>query len=79
MSWYAGCTISYARITGDRLQVANAGVNEIGDYTTPKVKDGKLEKPVVSTIDINLMGTIYSKYDPINGICDNRFICMLIS
>ena len=45
----------------DRLQVANAGVNETGDYIAPKVKDGKLEKPTMTTIDVNLMGTVYSE------------------
>ncbi|KAF9778396.1 NAD(P)-binding protein [Thelephora terrestris] len=42
--------------------VANAGINETGDYTTPKVKDGKLEKPTMTTIDVNLMGTAYTTH-----------------
>ena len=48
------------------LQVANAGVNEIGDYFTPKVKNGKPEKPTMATVDINLLGLIYSKNHPFN-------------
>ena len=43
------------------LQVANAGVNEIGDYFTPKIKNGKPEKPAMATVDVNLSGSIYSK------------------
>ena len=52
-----------------RLQIANAGVNEIGNYYTPKVKNGKLEKPTVATVDVNLLGSIYSKNYPFNGVC----------
>ena len=51
------------------LQVANAGVNEIGDYYTPKVKNGKPEKPAMATVDINLLGSIYSKNYPFDCIC----------
>lgn len=58
----------------DRFQVANAGVNEIGDYLVPKVKNGKLEKPTTATLDVNLLGPIYSKDDPINPR-DTDFIC----
>jgi hypothetical protein len=43
------------------LQVANAGVNEVGDYVTPKVKNGKPEKPSVATVGVNFLGSIYSK------------------
>lgn len=46
------------------FQVANAGVNEIGDYLTPRVKNGQLEKPTMATVDVNLTGSIYSKSDP---------------
>ena len=49
-----------------RLQIANAGVNEIGDYLTPKFKNGKPEKPAMATVDVNLLGSIYSKDSPIN-------------
>lgn len=51
------------------LQVANAGVNEIGDYFAPKVKNGKLEKPTVTTVDVNLLGPIYSKNYALNYTC----------
>ena len=51
------------------LQVANAGVNETGNYFTPKVKNGKPEKPTVATVDVNLLGSIYSKGYPFNYIC----------
>ena len=57
------------------LQVANAGVNEIGDFFTPKVKNGKPKKPAVATLDINLLGSIYSKDDPLNDIRDIHLIC----
>ena len=49
-----------------RLQIANAGVNEIGDYLTPKFKNGKPEKPAMATVDVNLLGSIYSKVNPID-------------
>ncbi|KAF9646620.1 NAD(P)-binding protein [Thelephora ganbajun] len=42
--------------------VANAGVNEIGDYFTPIVKNGKPEKPTMATVDINLLGSIYTAH-----------------
>jgi hypothetical protein len=41
-------------------QVANAGVNEVGSFWKPKVENGKLVKPSTATVDINLVGTIYS-------------------
>lgn len=41
-------------------QVANAGVNEIGSFWKPKLENGKLVKPSTATVDINLVGTIYS-------------------
>ena len=53
-------------MTIHRLQIANAGVNEVGDYFTPKFKNGKPEKPVMATVDVNLLGSIYSKDNPIN-------------
>jgi hypothetical protein len=56
------------------LQVANAGVNEIGDYLTPKVKNGKPEKPTVATVDVNLLGTIYSERSPIDRVRHNHLI-----
>jgi len=55
-------------VTEYHLQVANAGVNEIGDYFTPKVKNGQLQKPTMATVDINLLGSIYSKDDPTSYI-----------
>ena len=59
------------RVTIFLLQVANAGVGEIGNYFTPKVKGGgKLEKPAIGTVDVNLLGTIYSKCNLINDIRD---------
>lgn len=57
------------------LQVANAGVNEIGDFSTPKVKNGKPKEPTVATLDINLLGSIYSKDDPFNDIRGILLIC----
>jgi len=53
-----------------RLQVANAGVNEIGDYFTPKVKNGQPQKPTTATVDVNLLGSIYSESDPIGYTCN---------
>jgi hypothetical protein len=41
-------------------QVANAGVNEIGSFWKPKLENGKPLKPSTATVDINLVGTIYS-------------------
>ena len=50
-------------------------MNEIGDYFTPQIKNGKLEKPTVTTVDVNLMGMIYSKDGPTNGKCDKHLTC----
>ena len=74
--WYAGRSVDCARMTTRRFQVANAGVNEIGDYCTPKVKNGKPEKPTMITVDINLLGSLYSKYDSIG---DTRDIHLIVS
>jgi hypothetical protein len=49
-------------------------VDETGDYFTPKVKNGKPEKPAMATVDVNLLGPIYSKYDILSDIFDNRLI-----
>jgi hypothetical protein len=43
-------------------------VPEVGNYITPTVKNGVPEKPVVTTLNTNLVGTIYSKGDPTNII-----------
>ena len=67
--WYARHFIACARVTVHRLQVANAGVNEIGEYFTPKVKNGQLQKPTMATVDVNLLGSIYSKSNPANYTC----------
>ena len=48
-------------------------MNEIGDYFTPKVKDGKPEKPSMVTVDINLLGLIYSKKYLSNRGCPFTF------
>ena len=62
--------VDCARMTMRYLQVVNAGVNEIGDYFTPKVRNGKPEKPTVTTVDVNLLGSLYSKGDPVNHMFD---------
>ena len=48
-------------------------MNEIGDYFKPKIKDGKPEKPNMTTVDINLLGLIYSKTYPSNHGCPLTF------
>jgi len=45
-------------------------VNEIGDYFTPKFRNGKPQKPAVATVDVNLLGSIYSKGDLANHPCN---------
>jgi hypothetical protein len=72
--WYDGCSVDCARMTTRRFQVANAGVNEVGDYCTPKIKNGKPEKPTMITVDINLLGSLYSKYGSINDTRDIHLI-----
>lgn len=67
--WYVRYSVADTRTTMHFLQVANAGVNEIGDYFTPKVKNGKPEKPTMATVNINLLGLIYSKSYPFNYMC----------
>ena len=63
-----------APVTTRRFQVANAGVNEVGDYFTPKVKNGQVQKPGMATVDVNLLGSIYSKNDPTSYTCGGYFI-----
>ena len=65
-----GCT----RVTLRLLQVANAGVGETGEYFMPRVKNGKPEKPIMATVDVNLLGTIYSEDNSIYGEYDNYLI-----
>lgn len=50
------------------FQIANAGVNEVGNFSTPKIKNGKPEKPPITTVDVNLLGSIYSKDNRINRV-----------
>ncbi|KAF7983815.1 hypothetical protein HWV62_19063 [Athelia sp. TMB] len=42
--------------------VANAGVNEMGEFLKPQEKDGKPVKPTFKTLDINLTGSLYTAY-----------------
>ena len=77
--WYARHSIRRACVTVHRLQVANAGVNEIGEYFTPRVKNGQLQKPTMATVDVNLLGSIYSKSNPANYTCYGCLIRVLSS
>lgn len=61
------------------LQVANAGVGEIGDYLTPKVKNGKPEKPNVTTVNVNFLGLIYSENHPFDYTCVIYLVCICSS
>ena len=40
---------------------ANAGVSEVGNFL--QREDGEPKKPVLKTVDINLVGTLYSEFD----------------
>ena len=42
------------------IVVPNAGVNEIGFFSAPQLKDGKPVKPSMKTMEINLFGVLYS-------------------
>jgi hypothetical protein len=44
------------------FQVPNAGVAEIGRFDTMKWSNGKPIKPTTKTLDINLLGVLYSMY-----------------
>lgn len=54
------------------IVVANAGVNEVGSFWTPKVENGKLVKPSTATVDINLVGTIYTAHLALHFLDVNR-------
>lgn len=49
---------------GNRVDVvmANAGINEGGPVTVVDLDEEKPSRPELKTLDINLSGTIYSKY-----------------
>ncbi|KAF9645486.1 NAD(P)-binding protein [Thelephora ganbajun] len=52
--------------------VANAGVNEIGSFWKPKLENGKPTKPSLSTVNINLVGTIYTAHLALHYLDVNR-------
>jgi len=54
------------------IVVANAGVNEIGSFWKPEIQDGKPVKPSTATVDINLVGTIYTAHLALHYLDVNR-------
>ncbi|PPQ66321.1 hypothetical protein CVT26_011152 [Gymnopilus dilepis] len=44
------------------IVVPNAGVNEIGFFSAPQLKDGKPVKPSMKTMEINLFGVLYTAH-----------------
>lgn len=42
------------------IVVPNAGINERGFFDTPQFKDGKPIKPDMLTLEVNLLGVLYS-------------------
>lgn len=46
----------------NKHQVPNAGVGERGSFSSTKLVDGKPIKPLFKTLDINLIGAMYSKH-----------------
>lgn len=46
----------------------NAGVSEIGAYDTVTFHEGKPVKPNTATLDVNLIGVLYSKYQVVDII-----------
>jgi len=54
------------------IVVANAGVNEIGSFWNPKFENGKPLKPSTATVDINLVGTIYTAHLALHYLNVNR-------
>ena len=43
------------------MQVPNAGVAELGTFNRPQLIDGKLIQPLFKTLEINLVGVMYSQ------------------
>jgi hypothetical protein len=43
------------------MQVPIAGVTELGSFTTPRLINGKLIRPLFKTLEINLVGVMYSQ------------------
>jgi len=54
------------------IVVANAGVNEIGSFWKPKLENGRPVKPSTATVDINLVGTIYTAHLALHYLDVNR-------
>ena len=77
--WYVGSSVGCACMMVHYSQVANAGVNEMGEYFTPKIKNGQLQKPTMATVDVNLSGSIYSKSDPTSHKCGSGLIGVCFS
>jgi short-subunit dehydrogenase len=44
------------------IVVPNAGVNERGSFTSPKIVDGRPIKPSLMTLEINLIGVMYTAH-----------------
>ncbi|KAF8902917.1 hypothetical protein CPB84DRAFT_1775201 [Gymnopilus junonius] len=44
------------------IVVPNAGVSEIGSFASPRFKDGRLVKPSMKTMEINLFGVLYTAH-----------------
>ena len=43
------------------MQIPNAGVTELGTFSSPQLTDGKLTKPSFKTLEIDLVGVMYSQ------------------
>jgi hypothetical protein len=43
------------------IQVVNAGVTEVSSFQTINLVNGKPVKPNLTTLDVNLIGAVYSK------------------
>jgi hypothetical protein len=41
-------------------QIPNAGVSEVGTFQSLQFKDGKPVKPTMATLEVNLIGVMYS-------------------
>jgi len=54
------------------VAVVNAGVTEIGNFEKLSVSNGKLVKPQVKTVEINLIGSIYTTHCAMHYLPQNQ-------
>ena len=71
---YSGMYVGNLRAFGllnqeTNTKVANAGVGEIGGRMMHDPRSGRPTKPLVTTIDVNLTGVLYSESPVILSVC----------